>query len=235
MYTVNKYKQLCHACSSSVFGGDTELDVEFATVKRYPAPDATPVNAPTPTAEDNNSDDELAVARRHIVLLQQRIRSTVAAGKVLHNGIAKLTALRTKLSTAVGNLSRLDLRVEDPSDSIRAINSASTTVHTVLTKARTGVGKVSLLPEELAEELYCIALLEDKDLVKQLTDLDLNGTTLTLANLQVCLQNMEANAEGRTAPAVQALYGSARAAALLATSTPQGLVKPSDSRSWPRG
>ena len=59
---------------------------------------------------------------------------------------------------------------------------------TALTKARADVGKVSLLPEELAKELYCIALSEDKDLAKQLTDLDLNGTTLTLANLQVRLQ-----------------------------------------------
>ena len=82
-------------------------------------------------------------------------------------------------------------------------------VHTVLTKARADVGKVSLLSEELAKELYFIDLSEDKDLAKQLTDLDLNGTTLTLANLKVRLQNMQANAEGRTTPAVQALYGSA--------------------------
>jgi hypothetical protein len=139
------------------------------------------------------------------------------------------------LSTAVSNLSCLDLRVEDPSDSIQAINSASTTVRTVLTKACADVGKVSLLPEELAKELYCIALSEDKNLAKQLTDLDLNEITLTLANIQVRLQNMQANAEGQTTPAVQALYGSARAAALLATSTPPSSVKPPDNRTWPRG
>jgi hypothetical protein len=104
-----------------------------------------------------------------------------------------------------------------------------------LTKARADVDKVSLLPKELAKELYCIALSEDKDLAKQLGDLDLNGTTLTLANLQVRLWNMQANAEGRTKPAVQALYGSARAAALLATSTPPSPVKPPDSHAWPRG
>ena len=47
--------------------------------------------------------------------------------------------------------------------------------------------KVSLLPEELAKELYCIALAEDNKLAKQLEDLDLVGTTLNLKNVQVCL------------------------------------------------
>ena len=137
------------------------------------------------------------------------------------------------MSTAVVDLSRVNIQVDDPSKSIRAINSASETVHTVFTTARADVGKVSLLPEELAKELYCIVLSEDKDLAKQLTDLDLNGTTLTSANLQVRLQNMQANAEGQMTPAVQAMYGSAKAAALLATSTPPGSVKPPDGRSWP--
>ena len=158
--------------------------------------------APTSTGIDDDIDDELMLARHRIVLLESKLRSTVAASKVLHKGIAKLAALSTKLSTAVGNLLRLDLRVEDPSDSIRAINSASTTVHTVLTKACADVVKVSLLAKELAKELYCIALSEDKVLAKQLADLDLNGTTLTLTNIQVRLQNTQANAEGHTTPAV---------------------------------
>ena len=178
---------------------------------------------------------ELALAKRHIVLLEAKVRSTVAAGKLLHEGISKVAALSARLSAAVGDLSRVDLRADDPSSSIQAITDASSTVRTALTKARADVGKVSLLPEELAKELYCIALSEDKDIAKQLTDLDLNGTKLTLAELQVRLQNMQANANGRATPAVQALYGSARAAALLATSTPPDSAKPPDSRPWPRG
>ena len=90
----------------------------------------------------------------------------MGAGKVLHKRIVKLALLSTKLSMSFGNVSRVDLLVLDPSDSIQAINSALTTVRTVLTKARADVGKVSLLLEELAKELYCIALSEDKDLAK---------------------------------------------------------------------
>ena len=102
---------------------------------------------------------------------------------MLHEGVSRVDALSASLSAAVGELSRVDLRADDPSGSIQSITNTSETVCAALTKARADVGKVSLLPEELAKELYCIALSEDKDLAKQLTDLDLNGTTLTLANL----------------------------------------------------
>ena len=65
VYTVNENKKECDDCSIGVFEGDSALATTFAAVKHYPAPDATPVLAPT----GGDDDDGLALARRHIVLL----------------------------------------------------------------------------------------------------------------------------------------------------------------------
>jgi hypothetical protein len=62
---MNENKQSYDDSSASVFTGDLKLATEFATVKGYPAPDATPVNAPT----GRDGENGLALARRHIVLL----------------------------------------------------------------------------------------------------------------------------------------------------------------------
>ena len=128
MYTVNENKQEYDDCSVSVFEGDSALATTIAAVQPYPAPDATPVLAPT----GGDDDDELALARRHIVLLQQRIISTVAAGKALHGEIAKLAAQSTTLSKAAADTSCVAFVTLDPTNSIQTITNTSATVSAVL-------------------------------------------------------------------------------------------------------
>ena len=82
-----------------------------------------------PSLAGEGGKDELALAEQHILLLEIKVRFTVAAGKLLHKGIARVAALSAKLSTAVGDLSRVYLRVDDPSGSIQAINNFRSSVY----------------------------------------------------------------------------------------------------------
>ena len=94
--------------------------------------------------------------------------------------------------------------------------SVAAAVTDLLVVAKKQVKGLTLLPDELAKELYCIALSEDLKMAKPLEDMDVRNESLALPDLQVCLRDAELNAQRRATPAATVLYGRAAANALMA-------------------
>ena len=103
---------------------------------------------------------------------------------------------------------QMQLPAGDPAEHITAVVSVVAAVTKLLVNAKGKVKGITLLPEELAKELYCIALSENPEMAKTLEAMDVQDESLTLPKLQVCLRDAELNAKRRKVSTAVGLYGS---------------------------
>ena len=91
------------------------------------------------------------------------------------------------MGEAITLATQMRLPAGDPAEHIAALVSVVAAVTGLLTKAKREVKGITRLPEELAKELYCIALSADPKMASTLKDMDVRDESLTLPGLQVCL------------------------------------------------
>ena len=125
-----------------------------------------------------------------------------------------------KVAEAIEFATQMHLPAGNPATHIAAVVSVVAAVTDLLANAKGKVKGLTLLPEELAKELYCIALSEDPKMAKTLEDMDVRNESLALPDLQVRLRDAELNAQRRTTPTAVGLYGRAAANALMARAPP---------------
>jgi hypothetical protein len=170
--------------------GQHTLDLQTADSELSEAVGAA-VNIIDPDNSDvdyeHQDEDETKSLKANVAAFVKRLGKVTGVAIALNEAVAAISEKEEKMGEAITLATQMRLPAGDPAEHIAALVSVVAAVTGLLAQAKREVKGITRLPEELAKELYCIALSTDPKMASTLKDMDVRDESLTLPGLQVCL------------------------------------------------